>query len=212
MKVFLLSRGFVSLYEKDLIYQGDYIINWCPRCHTALSDIEVEHEDTDGKLYYIRYPFEDGSGYVIVATTRPETMLGDTAVAVNPKDDRYGHLVGKILVLPIVERRISIVADDYVDPEFGTGAVKVTPAHDPNDFWIGERHGLESVVVLDEDGRMNANAGKYDGYERYECRKAIIEELESKGLLEKITEHKHAVGHCQRCATVVEPLCQNSGL
>lgn len=197
---------FVRLYEKDLIYQGNYIINWCPRCNTALSDIEVEHEDTEGKLYHIKYPFEDGSGHMVVATTRPETMLGDTAVAVNPKDERYKDAVGKTLILPIMERRIPVIADDYVDPEFGTGAVKVTPAHDPNDFGMGQRHGLESIVVINEDGTMNENAGKYNRYDRYECRKELVKELDSKGLLVKTTEHQHAVGHCQRCATVVEPL------
>jgi valyl-tRNA synthetase len=197
---------FVTLYENGLIYQGDYIINWCPRCKTALSDIEVEHEDTEGRLYYIKYSLKGEEGHVVVATTRPETMLGDTAVAVHPKDARYKALVGKELILPIMERTIPIIADDFVQPEFGTGAVKVTPAHDPNDFAMGERHDLSRIRVIGEDGRMTKEAGKYEGYDRYECRKALVEELEATGFLLKIQEHQHAVGHCQRCDNVIEPL------
>ncbi len=197
---------FVTLYKKGLIYQGNYIINWCPRCQTALSDIEVEHEDTDGKLYHIKYPIKDGSGYVIVATTRPETMLGDTAVAVNPKDGRYKDVVGKTLVLPVIGREIPVITDDFVDSEFGTGAVKVTPAHDPNDFEMGKRHGLEEVIVIDDKGHMTENAGKYSGYERYDCRKKLVNQLQEEGLLLEIEDHQHSVGHCQRCDSVVEPL------
>jgi len=197
---------FVRLYEEGLIYRGSYITNWCPNCRTALSDIEVEHEETSGRLHYVSYPMEDGSGHISVATTRPETILGDTAVAVNPKDDRYKHLVGKTLILPVVGRRIPIIADEYVEMEFGTGAVKVTPAHDPNDFEMGRRHNLPSVTVIGLDGAMTAEAGRYAGMDRYECRKALLKDLEDGGYLVKIDEHIHAVGHCQRCETVVEPL------
>ncbi|MBP2649589.1 MAG: Valyl-tRNA synthetase [Firmicutes bacterium] len=198
---------FVSLYEKGLIYQGNRITNWCTRCNTALSDIEVEHEDTQGNLYHVRYPVEDSDGqFLTVATTRPETILGDTAVAVNPDDDRYKNLVGKYLTLPLVGRRLPIIADDYVDQAFGTGAVKVTPAHDPNDFEMGLRHQLPQIVVINNDGTMAADTGRYAGMDRYECRKALVEELKEKGYLVKIEEHVHAVGHCQRCRTVVEPL------
>jgi valyl-tRNA synthetase len=197
---------FVSLYEKGLIYRGDYIINWCPRCHTALSDIEVEHEDKAGTLTYIRYPVIDGEGYIMVATTRPETMLGDTAVAVHPNDSRYSHLIGKHVLLPLMERKIPVVADDYVDPEFGSGAVKITPAHDTNDFAVAERHGLEAVVVIADDGTMTEAAGSYAGLDRYEARRAVVADLEKAGLVVRIEEHTHAVGHCQRCRTDVEPL------
>lgn len=197
---------FVNLYEKGLIYQGDYIINWCPRCHTAISDIEVEHEESDGKLWYLRYPVKDSDQFVIVATTRPETMLGDTGVAVHPQDERYRHLVGKEVVLPLVDRVIPIFADEYVDREFGTGAVKVTPAHDPNDFDMGWRQGLEQIVVIDNHGIMNDNAGSYLGLTREECRRRIVEDLEKQGYLIKVEEHRHAVGHCQRCQTIIEPL------
>ncbi|MDR7867198.1 MAG: valine--tRNA ligase [Sporomusaceae bacterium] len=198
---------FVSLYEKGLIYQGNRITNWCPRCNTALSDIEVEHEEKPGNLYHVRYPLEGRPDeYVTVATTRPETILGDTAVAVHPEDKRYRHLIGQYLILPVVGRRLPIVADEYVDPSFGTGAVKVTPAHDPNDFDMGLRHQLPQVVVIAPDGTMTAEAGKYAGLDRYECRKALISDLKELGNLVKIDEHMHAVGHCQRCATVVEPL------
>ncbi len=198
---------FVDLYDKGLIYQGDYIINWCPRCSTALSDIEVEHEETQGNLWHIRYPLADGSGdYVVVATTRPETMLGDTALAVHPADPRYRHLVGKTCILPLMEREIPIVADHYVDQEFGTGVVKITPAHDPNDFDVAQRHGLEAVLILDGDAKITAEGGKYQGLDRYEARNAVVRELKAQGLLDKIVEHQHAVGHCTRCDHTVEPL------
>jgi valyl-tRNA synthetase len=197
---------FVNLYEKGLIYQGDYIINWCPRCHTAISDIEVEHEDSDGHLWYIKYPVEGGDEFLVVATTRPETMLGDTGVAVHPEDERYTHLLGKNVILPLVNRVIPIFADSYVEKEFGTGAVKVTPAHDPNDFEMGLRHNLEQVVVIDNHGQMNENAGLYQGLDRYECRRQIVADLEEQGFLIKIEDIKHAVGHCQRCDTIIEPL------
>lgn len=197
---------FVRLYEKGLIYQGNYIINWCPSCQTALSDVEVEHEDTPGHFWHIKYPIKDSDEFIIIATTRPETLLGDTGVAVHPEDERYKHLIGKKLILPLVNREIPIIADEYVDPEFGTGAVKVTPAHDPNDFLMGQRHDLEQIVVMNDDGTMNNKAGKYESMDRYECRKQIVEDLKGLDLLLKIEEHSHAVGHCQRCHTIVEPL------
>lgn len=198
---------FVTLYEKGLIYQGNRITNWCPRCNTALSDIEVEHEDKPGHLYHVRYPVEGSAGeYLSVATTRPETILGDTAVAVNPEDSRYKHLIGKKLILPLVGRSIPVIADEYVDQNFGTGAVKITPSHDPNDFEMGLRHKLPQIVVIANDGTMAADTGKYAGLDRYECRKVIVADLEAEGCLVKIEEHMHAVGHCQRCTTVVEPL------
>ncbi|MEJ2744537.1 MAG: class I tRNA ligase family protein, partial [bacterium] len=205
-----LSRAvrevFVSLYEKGLIYRGNYIINWCPRCHTALSDEEVEHEEHDGHLWHIRYPLKDGTGHVTVATTRPETMLGDTAVAVNPSDDRYKKLVGARIILPVINREIPVIADGFVDQAFGTGIVKETPAHDPNDFLIGQRHNLEQVVVMDGSAVMNDNAGPdYSGMDRFECREALVKHLEDLKLIEKIEKHTHAVGHCYRCQTVVEP-------
>ncbi len=202
---------FVNLYNKGLIYRHERIINWCPRCSTALSDLEVEYAETDGRLYYIRYPLEstgDGGSpvFVTVATTRPESMLGDTGVAVHPDDPRYQAHVGKMAVLPIMDRPIPIVGDDALDMEFGTGALKVTPGHDPVDFEIGERHGLEIINVIGLDGNMTAAAGKYEGVERFEARRAVVEELESLGLLEKTEEYQHSVGHCQRCDAVVEPL------
>ena len=198
---------FVDLYNKGLIYQGDYIINWCPRCSTALSDIEVEHEDTTGQLWYIKYPLADNEGeYVVVATTRPETMLGDTAVAVNPKDKRYQHLVGKKCILPLMDRKIPIVADEYVDMEFGTGVVKITPAHDPNDFEVAQRHNLPAILVLDGKAKITEAGGKYQGLDRYEAREAVVQDLKTQGLLEKIVEHQHAVGECTRCSHTVEPL------
>ena len=198
---------FVSLYEKGLIYQGNRITNWCPRCNTALSDIEVEHEDRPGHLYHVRYPIEgEENQYVTVATTRPETILGDSGVAVHPEDARYRDLVGKNLILPLLGRKLPIVADEYVDPAFGTGAVKVTPAHDPNDFDMGLRHNLAQIVVISLDGTMAADTGKYAGMDRYECRKVLVADLEAAGYLVKIVDHSHAVGQCQRCATVVEPL------
>jgi len=207
-----LSRAveevFVRYYEKGLIYRGDYMVNWCPRCGTAISDLEVEHREVEGRLWTILYPFADGSsGGVEVATTRPETMLGDTAVAVHPHDERYRHLVGKELVLPLVERRIPIVADEGVDPEFGTGAVKVTPAHDPLDFEIGRRHGLGSIQVIGFDGRMTEAAPPaYQGLERMEAREVVLRHLREQGFLRGEREHRHAVGHCHRCGTAVEPL------
>jgi len=205
-----LSRAvrevFVRLWEEGLIYRGDYIINWCPRCHTALADIEVEHEPTAGHLWYIRYPLADGSGYIVVATTRPETMLGDTAVAVNPEDERYRHLVGKKIKLPLIGREIPIIADREVDPEFGTGAVKVTPAHDFADFEIARRHNLPFVKVMDEDGKMTEEAGPYAGLDRFEARKKVVEDLEAQGLLEKIEDYEVVLGKCYRCGDIVEPL------
>ncbi len=246
---------FVRLYEKGLIYRGKYMVNFCPGCRTVISDIEVEHQDTDGHLYYIQYPVlsdEDltkaradaglgtngacqgaGAGqatdnaapaqalrsfkskihtnapaggyeeFITVATTRPETMLGDTAIAVNPEDPRYGHLVGRYAVLPLVGRIIPIIADKHVDPEFGTGAVKITPAHDPNDFEMGLRHGLDFVSVIDTQGNMTEEAGKYAGLERYECRNKVLEDLEELGYLLKVENHRHSVGHCSRCTCVV---------
>lgn len=196
---------FVKLYEEGLIYRGEYIINWDPATKTALSDIEVIYKDVTGHFYHMKYPLADGSGHIEVATTRPETMLGDTAVAVNPKDERYQHLIGKKVILPIVGREIEIIADDYVDMEFGSGAVKITPAHDPNDFEIGNRHNLERVLVMNEDGTMNENAGKYQGMDRFECRKQIVKDLQEQGVLFKIEEHVHSVGHSERSGAVVEP-------
>ncbi|ACM60589.1 valyl-tRNA synthetase [Caldicellulosiruptor bescii] len=201
-----VKEVFVRLYEKGLIYKGERMINWCPTCHTTISDAEVEYEEKKGKLYYIKYPAKDNSYYVIVATTRPETMLGDTAVAVNPNDQRYKHLIGKTVVLPLVNREIPIIADDYVDMEFGTGVVKITPAHDPNDFEIGQKHNLPMVQVIDTKGYMNENAGKYAGQERYEARKNIVKDLKDLGLLVKEEDYTHNVGHCYRCSTVIEPL------
>ena len=200
-----VKEVFCRLYEDGLIYRGDYIINWCPRCQTALSDLEVEYEDTNGKLWYIRYPVLRVPGEVVVATTRPETMLGDTAVAVHPEDGRHAALVGATVRLPVMDREIPIIADTYVDREFGTGFVKVTPAHDPKDFECGLRHGLAQIKVMADDGRMNEQAGPYRGLDRFECRKRLVERLQSEGLLVKVEEHRHAVGHCYRCRTVVEP-------
>ena len=198
---------FCELYEKGLIYKGSRIINWCPHCTTALSDAEVEYKEKPGFLWHIKYPIKDEPGrYVIVATTRPETMLGDSGVAVNPEDERYQDIVGKICILPLVGREMPIVADDYVDMSFGTGCVKMTPAHDPNDFEVGLRHNLESIRVLDDNGRVNANGGKYEGMDRYEARKVILADLEALGLLERTEEHLHNVGTCYRCSTDVEPI------
>ncbi|MEC5270763.1 valine--tRNA ligase [Caldifermentibacillus hisashii] len=196
---------FVSLYKKGLIYRGEYIINWDPVTKTALSDIEVIYKDIQGAFYHLRYPLKDGSGYIEIATTRPETMLGDTAVAVHPEDERYKHLIGKTLVLPIVGREIPIIADEYVDMEFGSGAVKITPAHDPNDFEVGNRHNLERILVMNEDGTMNEKAGKYRGMDRFECRKQIVKDLQEQGFLIKIEEMVHSVGHSERSGAVVEP-------
>jgi len=204
-----LSRAvrevFYRLYQKGLIYRGEYIINWCPRCHTALSDEEAIHQDHQGNLWYIKYPIKNTDRFIMVATTRPETMLGDTAVAVNSNDERYAPFIGQTAILPILNREIPIIADDHVDAAFGTGAVKVTPAHDPNDFEMGVRHALPSINVMHGDGTMNEKAGKFNKMDRFECRKQIIAELTELGLLEKIEKHQHAVAHCQRCDTVLEP-------
>lgn len=200
-----VKEVFVSLYEKGLIYRGEYIINWDPQTKTALSDIEVIYKEVSGNFYHMKYPIKDSEETIEIATTRPETMLGDTAVAVHPKDERYGHLVGKTVVLPITGREIPIVADDYVDREFGSGAVKITPAHDPNDFEIGNRHNLARILVMNEDGTMNDNAGKYEGMDRFECRKQIVNDLQDMGVLFKIEEHVHQVGHSERSGAVVEP-------
>ena len=197
---------FVNLYNKGLIYKGHRIINWCPHCATALSDAEVEYETQPGKLWHIRYPLADGSGDLVVATTRPETFMGDTGVAVNPNDERYKHLIGKTCILPIMNREIPIFGDEYVDMEFGTGCVKVTPCHDPNDFEMGQRHDLEQILVFNEDATVNANGGKYEGMDRYECRKAVVKDLEEGGYLVKIEDHEHNVGTCYRCGTTVEPM------
>ena len=197
---------FVSLYEEGLIYKGSRIINWCPNCVTALSDAEVEYVDKPGKLWHLRYPLADGTGEVVVATTRPETMLGDTGVCVNPNDERYQHLIGKTVILPLVNKEIPIVADDYAEMEFGTGCVKMTPAHDPNDFEVGLRHNLEVIRVLDDNGKVNALGGKYEGLDRYEARKQIVADLEAGGYLVKIDDHAHNVGTCYRCHNDVEPI------
>ncbi|GGH89083.1 valyl-tRNA synthetase [Pullulanibacillus pueri] len=196
---------FVKLYEKGLIYRGEYIINWDPATKTALSDIEVIYKDIQGHLYHLRYPLADGSGSIEIATTRPETMLGDTGIAVHPEDERYKHLIGKKAILPIVGREIPIVADEYVDQEFGSGAVKITPAHDPNDFEMGNRHHLERILVMDESGTMNENAGKYQGLDRFDCRKQIVEDMKAEGVLVDIEDHFHSVGHSERSGAVVEP-------
>ena len=200
---------FVNLYDKGLIYRGNRIINWCPHCITALSDAEVEYSEQDGFFWHIKYPIKGEVGYVEVATTRPETMFGDTAVAVNPNDEATKHLIGKTLILPIVGREIPVVADDYVEIGFGTGCVKITPAHDPNDFLVGQRHNLEQIKVMNDDATMNGFAGKYEGMDRYECRKALVADLEAEGYLIKTVPHKHNVGSCYRCSTTVEPLTSN---
>ena len=201
-----VKEVFVNLYEKGLIYKGSRIINWCPHCATALSDAEVEYETQPGKLWHIKYPIKDSDEYLVVATTRPETFMGDTGVAVNPNDERYQHLVGKTCILPIMNREIPIFADDYVDMEFGTGCVKTTPCHDPNDFEMGQRHNLEQILVFNEDATVNENGGKYQGLDRYECRKAVLADLEAGGYLVKVEEHEHNVGTCYRCGTTVEPM------
>ncbi|MBV1751631.1 MAG: valine--tRNA ligase, partial [Desulfarculus sp.] len=197
---------FVRLYEEGLIYRGDYIINWCPRCHTALSDLESEHEEVKGGLYHIRYPFKNGKGYLVVATTRPETLLGDTAVAVNPDDPRYQDLADDTVLLPLIGRELPIIRDPYVSTDFGTGALKITPAHDPNDFMIGQKHGLESLRVMDDNGTINQAGGPYAGLDRLEARKVMLADLEKQGLLEKQEDYLHSVGHCYRCKTMVEPI------
>ncbi len=205
-----LSRAvrevFVRLYEEGLIYKGDYIINWCPRCQTALADLEVEHEPTDGHLYHIKYPLAEGDGAVTVATTRPETLLGDTAVAVNPEDKRYKKYHGATLSLPVLGRPIPVITDAYVSLDFGTGALKITPAHDFNDFEVARRHDLPAVKVIDEAGLMTAAAGKYQGMDRFACRAQILKDLKADGLLAKVEPYTVPVGHCYRCKTVVEPL------
>ena len=200
-----VTEFFVKLYEKGQIYRGNRIINWCPDCKTTLSDAEVEHEEKDGNFYHIKYFIKDSDEFLEIATTRPETMLGDTGIAVNPEDERYAHLVGKTAILPLVGRELPIVADDYVDKEFGSGAVKMTPAHDPNDFGVGERHNLEQINVMNEDGTMNELAGKYQGMDRYECRKQLMKDLEEAGYVIAIKDHPHSVGTCYRCHTVIEP-------
>ena len=200
-----VTEFFVKLYEKGQIYRGNRIINWCPDCKTTLSDAEVEHEEKDGNFYHIKYFINDSDEFLEIATTRPETMLGDTGIAVNPEDERYAHLVGKTAILPLVGRELPIVADDYVDKEFGSGAVKMTPAHDPNDFGVGERHNLEQINVMNEDGTMNELAGKYQGMDRYECRKQLMKDLDEAGYVIAIKDHPHSVGTCYRCHTVIEP-------
>jgi valyl-tRNA synthetase len=205
-----LSRAvrevFVTLFEEGLVYRDRYLINWCPRCLTALSDLEAEHEETTGNLYFLRYPYAEGGGAIVVATTRPETLLGDTAVAVHPEDERYRDKIGKAVILPALGRKIPIIADPTVSREFGTGAVKITPGHDPNDFLAGKRHGLPMISVMDVEAKMSAEAGPYAGLDRYEARKRLIEDLERQGLLEKVEPHQLAIGHCYRCRTVVEPM------
>ena len=200
-----VNKVFVSLYEKGLIYRGERIINWDPATKTALSDIEVIYQDVQGAFYHMKYPLADGSGEIRIATTRPETMLGDTAVAVHPEDDRYKHLIGKTVILPIVGREIPIVGDEYVEMDFGSGVVKITPAHDPNDFEVGNRHNLERILVMNEDGTMNEKAGKYEGMDRFECRKQIVRDLQEQGVLFEIEDHLHSVGHSERSGAVVEP-------
>ncbi|MEE1279362.1 MAG: valine--tRNA ligase, partial [Oscillospiraceae bacterium] len=200
-----VKEVFVRLYEKGLIYRGERIINWCPHCKTSISDAEVEYENTPGHFWHLRYPLSDGSGYVELATTRPETILGDTAIAVNPNDDRYKDIVGKTVVLPLVGKDIPIVADDYVEMDFGTGVVKITPAHDPNDFEVGLRHNLEVINIMTEDAHMNELCGKYAGLDRYEARKAIVADLEASGFLVRTEDYEHNVGNCYRCHQTVEP-------
>ncbi|MFW6334215.1 MAG: valine--tRNA ligase [Desulfosalsimonas sp.] len=200
-----VRKVFVELFEQGLIYRGNYIINWCPRCSTALAEIEVEHEEHEGHLYHIRYPYKDGQGGPVVATTRPETMLGDTALAVHPGDERYKDISEDRVILPLAGREIPVIRDEYVDMEFGTGALKITPAHDPNDFAVGEKHNLARLKVIGDDGIMTSDAGDFAGMDRFECRRAVVEELRKQGLLIKIEDYAHSVGHCYRCATVVEP-------
>lgn len=202
-----VTEVFIRLYEEGLIYQGDYIVNWCPSCHTTLSDIEVEHQETAGKFYHFKYPYKNKDGHIIIATTRPETMLGDTAIAVHPADERYKDLIGEKVIVPLVNREIEIIADEYVDREFGTGMVKITPAHDPNDFEIGRRNNLETITVIDEDAKMTELAGAdYAGLDRYQARKKVVSAMKAAGLLAEIEDHQHNVGECYRCGTVIEPL------
>jgi len=200
-----VRKVFVKLYHEGLIYQGDYITNWCPRCHTAISDLEVEHKDHEASLYHIKYPYVNGDGGIVVATTRPETMLGDTAVAVNPSDERYQNLTANEVILPLTNRTIPIIRDTYVDMSFGTGGLKVTPAHDSNDFEIGQRHNLPTIKVIKGDGTMSAEAGKFAGLDRFECRDAVIKDLKNEGFLVNIEPYTPSLGHCYRCDTIVEP-------
>ena len=200
-----VKEVFIKLYNEGLIYRGEYIVNWCPKDKTALADDEVDHEEKNGKIWEIRYPVKDSDEVFVIATTRPETMLGDTGVAVNPNDERYKHLIGKTVILPLMNREIPIVADEYVDMEFGTGVVKMTPSHDPNDFEVAKRTGLEFLNIFTEDAHINENGGKYQGLERFAARKAILDDLEEQGLLVGVKEHKNAVGHCYRCGTIIEP-------
>ncbi|TMB93952.1 MAG: valine--tRNA ligase, partial [Chloroflexi bacterium] len=206
-----VRRTFVNFYHDGLIYHGERIINWCPRCQTALSDLEVNHEEHDGHLWHVRYPLVDEAGnltdnYVVIATTRPETIVADVAVAVNPKVKRWQKYVGRSVMLPVIERPVPVIADEAVDPKFGTGALKITPGHDPLDFEIGERHGLPAIIAIAADGRMNAAAGPYEGVDRFEARERMAADIEALGLLEKKERHRHAIGHCHRCDTIVEPL------
>ncbi|MBW4829709.1 MAG: valine--tRNA ligase [Clostridiaceae bacterium] len=201
-----VEEVFIRLYEKGLIYRGDRIINWCPNCKTAISDAEVDHEDSHGHFWHIKYPIKNSDDFIIIATTRPETMLGDLAIAVHPEDERYTNLIGKYAILPLVNREIPIVADEYVDMEFGTGAVKITPSHDPNDFEVGYRHNLGQCKIMNDDATINENGGKYEGLDRYEARERMVKDLDKEGYLLKIEEHENSVGHCERCKTVVEPI------
>ena len=200
-----VRKAFVNMYNKEIIYRGAKIINWCPVCKTSISDAEVEHVDRDGKFYHINYPIDGTDRLVEIATTRPETMLGDTAIAVNPEDDRYKDLVGRFVKLPLTDRLIPIIADEYVDMEFGTGVVKITPAHDPNDFAVGERHNLPQINIMNDDATMNDQCGKYAGMDRYEARKEIISDLDALGLMVKIETHNHSVGTHDRCGATIEP-------
>jgi len=200
-----VQEAFLRLYRKGLIYKSNYIINWCPRCGTALSDEEAKHKEIKGKLWYIKYPLKGSDGFVTVATTRPETLLGDVALAINPKDKRHRDLLNRTPILPILQRELKVIEDEFVDPKFGTGVVKVTPAHDVNDFELGKRHSLTPILIMDQNGRMNEEAGPYQGLDRFECRRQLLQDLKEQGLLEKEEEHLISVGHCQRCGTMVEP-------
>ena len=201
-----VEHVFIEMFDQGLIYRGSRIVNWCPNCGTAISDIEVNHKDEKGKLWYIKYPFKDSDDYITIATTRPETMLGDLAVAINKEDDRYNKKIGQMLVLPLVNREIPLIEDDYVDMQYGTGAVKITPNHDPNDFEVGKRHNLGECEAIDTEGKITSGYGKYSGLDRYEAREEILKDLDELGLLVKIEEIDHAVGYCSRCDTVIEPL------
>ena len=198
-------EAFVQLYDEGLIYKGNYLVNWCPRCQSAISDLEVDYDEVTGRFYTFRYPLQEG-GFLEVSTTRPETILGDTAVAVHPEDARYADAVGKTALVPMLDRRIPVIADPYVDPAFGTGALKVTPGHDPNDYEIGKRHGLAMINIMNNDGTLNANAGPYAGHDRFEARRMLWADMRAAGLVVGDKEHLHQVGHCQRCGTIVEPL------